>query len=153
MRGKLEQDQYRRYSHSVFRMTYHAVFVTKYRRRVITPEIMEFMKKHTEYLLEKRFEGELIEFNGEEDHIHILFELPPKIAPVTVICSLKTQLSKEVRNHYGDEIRDKLWKDSFWSKSYFLTTTGGVNIETLENYIQEQGTEQHKRKYTNRRKK
>lgn len=77
-------------------------------------------------------------FNGEPDHIHILFELPPSAASSVVICSLKTQLSREVRKRYAGQIREKLWKDSIWSDSYFLATTGGADIETLERYIQRQ---------------
>lgn len=131
---------YSRRAHSVCCLTYHAVFVVKYRRKVISPGIMDFFKVHTKYLIEERFRGNLIEFNGEADHVHILFELPPSAAPSMVICSLKTQLSKEARKRYPEQIRGKLWKDSFWSDSYFLATTGGADIETLEKYIQTQGT-------------
>ena len=131
---------YSRRAHSVCCLTYHAVFVVKYRRKVISPGNMDFFKVHTKYLIEERFRGNLIEFNGEADHVHILFELPPSAAPSMVICSLKTQLSKEARKRYPEQIRGKLWKDSFWSDSYFLATTGGADIETLEKYIQTQGT-------------
>ena len=93
-------EKYNRRAHSVCCLTYHAVFVIKYRRKVIDSEIMEFMKNHTRYLIEDRFNGKMLEFNGEEDHIHILFELPPSAAPSVIVCSLKTQLSKEVRKRY-----------------------------------------------------
>lgn len=147
---------YSRRAHSVCCLTYHAVFVIKYRRKVISPEILDFMEAHTRYLIEERFNGKLIGFNGEEDHIHILFELPPSAAPSVIVCSLKTQLSKEVRKRYMEQIKDKLWKDSFWSDSYFLSTTGGASIETLEEYIREQGIEKPerpKRKYMKRKRK
>lgn len=147
---------YSRRAHSVCCLTYHAVFVIKYRRKVISPEILDFMETHTRYLIEERFNGKLIGFNGEEDHIHILFELPPSAAPSVIVCSLKTQLSKEVRKRYMEQMKDKLWKDSFWSDSYFLSTTGGASIETLEEYIREQGIEKPerpKRKYTKRKRK
>lgn len=65
-------------------------------------------KVHTKYLIEERFRGNLTEFNGEADHVHILFELPPSAAPSMVICSLKTQLSKEARKRYPEQIRGKL---------------------------------------------
>lgn len=131
---------YSRRAHSVCCLTYHAVFVVKYRRKVISPGIMDFFKVHTKYLIEERFRGNLTEFNGEADHVHILFELPPSAAPSMVICSLKTQLSKEARKRYPEQIRGKLWKDSFWSDSYLPAKTGGADIETLEKYIQTQGT-------------
>ena len=143
---------YNKRAHSVCYLTYHTVFVIKYRRKVISPEILDFLKQHTRYLIEERFGGKMIEFNGEEDHIHILFELPPSAAPSIIICNLKTQLSKEVRKRYWDQIKDKLWKDSFWSDSYFLSTTGGADIATLERYIQDQGIERPKRKYVRRQK-
>ena len=154
---KKETDgKYNRRAHSVCCLTYHAVFVIKYRRKVIDDEIMEFMKNHTRYLIEDRFKGKMLEFNGEEDHIHILFELPPSAAPSVIVCSLKTQLSKEVRKRYMEQIQGKLWKDSFWSDSYFLSTTGGANIETLDEYIKQQGVEKPerpKRKYVKRKRK
>lgn len=139
--------EYKRHQHSVYLLTYHAVFVTKYRRKVITTEILKFMRENTRRLLEKNG-GSLLEFNGEEDHIHVLFELPPISTPSKVIGALKTQLSRNVRTEYGDQLRDKLWKDSFWSDSYFLTTTGGASIDVIEEYIQQQGTPRKKRKYT-----
>ena len=149
-------EKYNRRAHSVCCLTYHAVFVIKYRRKVIDSEIMEFMKNHTRYLIEDRFNGKMLEFNGEEDHIHILFELPPSAAPSVIVCSLKTQLSKEVRKRYMEQIQGKLWKDSFWSDSYFLSTTGGASLETLEEYIKQQVVEKPerpKRKYTKRKRK
>ena len=143
-------DDFNRKRHAVYKLTYHAVFVIKYRRRVMTEPIITPMRQYATHLIEQCYQGKLLELNGEPDHIHILFELPATAAPSVVVCSLKTQLSKEVRAKFWDEIKDKLWKDSFWSDSYFITTTGGANIETLERYIQDQGIEKPKRKYTKR---
>ena len=93
----------------------------------------------------------MLELHGEPDHIHILFELPPQAAPSRIICSLKTQISKEVRQRYAESVVPYLWKGKFWSESYFITTTGGVDIETLERYIQEQGVERTKRRYVRKK--
>lgn len=107
------------------------------------------MKEYAGYLVRERYYGEMVEFNGEADHVHILFELPPAVAPSTAVCNLKTQLSKFVSRKYQEQLRDKLWKDSFWSDSYFLTTTEDASIDVLEKYIQQQG--KPKRKYTRRK--
>lgn len=144
----MEERGYTKGAHSVYQLTYHAVFVIKYRRKVIDKDILAYMKDYTEYLVRERYHGKLVEFNGEADHIRILFELPPSAAPSVVVCNLKTQLSKAVRKEFYDRICSRLWKDSFWSDSYFLTTTGGANIEVLEAYIQQQGVCKPKRKYT-----
>ena len=143
-------DDLNRKRHAVYKLTYHAVFVIKYRRRVMTEPIITHMRQYATHLIEQCYQGKLLELNGEPDHIHILFELPATAAPSVVVCSLKTQLSKEVRAKFWDKIKDKLWKDSFWSDSYFITTTRGANIETLERYIQDLGIEKPKRKYTKR---
>ncbi len=141
---------YTKRAHSVCKLCYHAVFVIKYRRKVIDEEILSYMKEYALHLIETCYHGKLLEMNGEPDHVHILFELPPSQSPSIVICNLKTQLSKGVRKYYGKKIQPFLWKNSFWSDSYFLTTTGGANIETLEQYIQQQGVEKPKRKYVKR---
>lgn len=154
VRMKMEafmEDGFTRRQHAVYKLVYHAVFVTKYRRKVIDQEIMAFIRGHAEYLINECYHGKFMDLNGEEDHIHVLFELPASIAPSVAVCSLKTQLSKEVRKRYMDRIQDKLWKDSFWSDSYFLSTTGGANLEVLEKYVQDQGIERPKRKYTKKR--
>ena len=137
----------RKKKHSVYSMTYHAVFVVKYRRKVITPEMNEFMKSKAAELMEG-YGGTLIEMESDLDHVHLLFELPPSQAPSVIVCSLKTQLSKEVRKRFANEISGRLYGDAFWSASYFICTTGGVTIDILRQYVQSQPTEEHKRKYT-----
>ena len=77
--------------------------------------------------------------DGEPGHVYILFELLPSAAPSKVICTLKTQLSIELKQEFADEVRRQLWGGAFWSGSYFLTTTGVASIETVEKYIQNQG--------------
>lgn len=136
--GRRRNTEYRKHQHSVYKLTYHAVFVVKYRRKVITSDMEQFMRDLTSRLMEG-YGGTLIEMNGEADHVHILFELPPTAVLSRTICSLKTQLSKELRSRFGEEIQKQLWGDAFWSESYFLTTTGGASIETVERYIQNQG--------------
>ena len=143
-------DDFNRKRHAVYKLTYHAVFVIKYRRKVMSEPIIEHMRQYAAHLIGQCYQGRLIELNGEPDHIHILFELPATAAPSVVVCSLKTQLSKEIRANFWDEIKDTLWNNIFWSDSYFITTTGGAGIETIEKYIQDQGIEKTKRKYTNR---
>ena len=129
---------YNSHQHSVYKLTYHAVFVVKYRREVITQGMLQDMRMLTARLMEG-YGGKLTEMDGEADHVHVLFELPPSAAPSRIVCSLKTQLSKVIRAKYKDDLKEKLWGDAFWAGSYFLTTTGGASIEVVEKYIQNQG--------------
>lgn len=138
--------EYNRKSHSVYLLTYHIVFVTKYRKPVITDEIGDFLKDHAAYLC-GRFNGDMISAETDRDHIHMLVSLPPDVAPSRLVTVLKTQLSKEVRTEYADEIRKELWGGSFWSDSYFIATTGTTVMEKVREYIDSQRSDDHKRKY------
>ena len=72
--------EYIRSAHSVYLLTYHIVFVTKYRKPVISDEISEFLKNHIGYLC-TRFDAELLTAETDKDHIHMLISMPPKVAP------------------------------------------------------------------------
>ena len=140
-------DGYNRGSHSVYQLTYHIIFVTKYRKKVITDEMGDFMKNHAAYLC-GRMNCKLLSAETDEDHMHLLVSMSPDVAPVKLINSLKSNLSKEVHIYYREHIEKYLWGDSpFWSASYFCATTGSVSMETVKKYIEEQRTEEHKRKY------
>ncbi len=142
-----DMNDYRSGSHSVYLLTYHIIFVTKYRKKVITDEMGDFMKDLAEYLCENQ-NCEMLSAETDSDHMHLLVSMPPDLAPVKLINSLKTQLSKEVRSRYREHIQKYLWGDSpFWSASYFCATTGSVSMETVKQYIEGQRTDEHKRKY------
>lgn len=138
--------EYNKKSHSVYLLTYHIVFVTKYRRPVISDEIGDFMKNHAEYLC-GRFDVKVLSIETDRDHMHLLVSLPPEVAPSKLVTTLKTQLSKEVRSYYREEIEQQLWGDAFWSNSYFIATTGTTVMEKVKEYIESQRSDEHKRKY------
>ena len=139
--------EYRKKAHSVFLLTYHIVFVTKYRRPVITDRMGDYMKEHAAYLC-GRFNGELLSAETDRDHMHLLVSMPPDIMPSRLIGTLKTQLSKEVRSAFKEDVQKYLWGDApFWSDSYFIATTGTASPEKIREYVDSQRTEEHKRKY------
>ena len=140
--------EYKTSHHSVYLLTYHVVFVTKYRKPCITDEIGDFMKEYAAYLLEKQG-GKLISAKTDKDHMHILMELLPSTAPADAVKILKTMLSKECHRRYGDEIEKYIYgKNSpLWSPSYFIATTGTTVMEKVRDYINSQRTDDHKRKY------
>lgn len=82
--------------HCVFTMHVHLVFVTKYRRHVFTREILDDLR-----LIFTRvctdFEAELVEFDGEDDHVHLLVNYPPKVAVSRLMNSLKGASSRVIR--------------------------------------------------------
>ena len=128
----------RKKRHSVYKLTYHIVLVTKYRRKCINDEIFEYMKNHIERIVTD-WNGLIIEMNHDLDHIHMLLELPPQQAPSKAVCSLKTVTSRALRKEFPDYIKKFYWKDSFWSDSYLVLTVGGATLDVVKEYIENQG--------------
>ena len=81
--------------HCVFALHVHLVFVTKYRRNVFKKEHLDAMQQILANVC-KNFEAELLEFNGEHDHVHLLVNYPPKVALSTLVASLKGVVEPDV---------------------------------------------------------
>lgn len=126
--------------HSVYNLKFHLVVVTKYRNKCITPEMLEDLTTISKDFLEKKG-GSLIEMNGESDHIHILFEIPPQVELASMVCSLKTVTSRLIRKKYSEYLKKFYWEPVFWSRSYCILSTGGATIDTIRKYIENQGKE------------
>ena len=118
--------EYIRSAHSVYLLTYHIVFVTKYRKPVINDEISEFLKNHIGYLC-TRFDAELLTAETDRDHIHMLISMPPKVAPADLIRVLKTQTAREI---HQDPQMDAHVKS---------TSTGTLHCGSLPTLWQRQG--------------
>lgn len=124
-------------NHSVFLMYYHLVFVVKYRRKVIDDTVSDRLKEIFEYI-SPNYNIALQEWNPDIDHIHILFKGQPNSELSKFINSYKSASSRLIKKEYP-QIRQKLWKEAFWSKSFCLLTTGGAPIEVIKKYIEKQG--------------
>lgn len=134
----MENQEIRSGRHCVFNMHVHLVFVTKYRKDVFTKAMLEAM----EGMFKKvclDFEAELTEFNGEDDHVHLLINYPPKVAVSNLVNSLKGVSSRHLRKDFP-EIKNKLWDGSLWSPSYFASSCGGAPLEIIKQYIEQQQT-------------
>ena len=134
----MENQQIRSGRHCVFNIHVHLVFVTKYRKDVFTKPMLDAM----EGMFKKvclNFEAELTEFNGEDDHVHLLINYPPKVAVSNLVNSLKGVSSRHLRKDFP-EIKNKLWGGSLWSPSYFASSCGGAPLEIIKQYIEQQQT-------------
>ena len=125
--------------HCVFKMHDHFVFVTKYRRKVFTKEVIDDLRGIFAKVCAD-FEAELVEFDGEDDHVHLLVNYPPKVSISILVNSLKGVSSRLVRKKNYPSIRKKLWGGALWSPSYFAGSCGGAPIEIIRQYIEQQQT-------------
>ena len=124
-------------AHSVYALQYHLVQVVKYRRDVfINDEIIDFLKQKTKEI-SSTFEVNIINQECDKDHIHIIFKAKPTLNIPKYLNAIKTITSREIRRNFP-EVKQKLWKDAFWSPSYFLTTTGQVTLDQLKKYVDSQ---------------
>ena len=123
----------------VFLIHVHLVFVTKYRRGVFTKEILEDLREIFSAVC-TNFEAELIEFDGEDDHVHLLVNYPPKVAVSNLVNSLKGVSSRMIRKKRYLTISKKLWGGALWSPSYFAGSCGGAPISIIRQYIEQQKT-------------
>ena len=120
-------------------MHVHLVFVTKYRRKVFTKEILKHMEK---IFLEvcKDFETELVEVDGGGDHVHLLVNYPPKVSVSKLVNSLKGVSSRMLRKEKYQTIETNLHKGQLWSPSYFAGSCGGAPLDVIKQYIEDQQT-------------
>ncbi|MCQ4206583.1 IS200/IS605 family transposase [Streptomyces longispororuber] len=110
--------------HCMFAMHVHLV-VTKFRHRVFTDA-------HSD------FECELMEFNGEANHVHLLVNFPPKVAVTKLVNSLKGVSSRRLRQEFPGLVRHYRRANKLWSGSYFAGTVGGAPLSVVRQYIEQQ---------------
>jgi putative transposase len=118
-------------------MHVHLVFVTKYRRKVFTKQVLQELREIFQNIC-RDFESILVEFEGEGDHVHLLVEYPPKVAVSKLVNSLKGVSSRLIRKQNHVSIRKALWGGSLWSPSYFAGACGGAPLEIIRQYIEQQ---------------
>ena len=124
-------------NHSVFSLNYHLVMVVKYRRKVINDDISNRLKEIFEYI-GKTYHITIVEWNHDIDHVHVLFKACPNSEISKFMNAYKSASSRLIKIEYP-EIKEKLWKEAFWSKSYCLISTGDVTIDVIKKYIETQG--------------
>jgi putative transposase len=130
---------------SIYKLTYHLVLTTKYRKKVMNDEVLSFVcRKATELL--NTWDCGVLEINGEVDHLHILFEAHPALKLCDLVNNLKTVTSRYTKKQFPEHIKKFYWgTDAFWNGSYCILSTGGVTIEIVKRYIENQGKEEESR--------
>ena len=136
-KNKLNKN-YKSKNHSKFILTYHIIFVCKYRKKLLIKygeDIKQIM-----YDISKRYDFDIKEMEVDKDHIHIMISSAPKISPLQIVRVLKQQSTIQMWRRYASELKKQYWKENtFWTDGYFCSTIGEVSSKTLKHYIQNQG--------------
>lgn len=121
-------NQLKSHYHCVYKLTFHLVLVTKYRRKCFTSIILDRLKEIVTDLCQK----------WEADHVHLLLDMYPNIMPSKFINNLKTVTSRLMRKEFAEHLAEFYWKLVLWTRAYCLLTTGGATIDTIRQYIEKQ---------------
>jgi putative transposase len=122
-----------------YKLLYHLVFVTKYRKGVLGEKMLQRLEEVYKETCEQ-MGGELLAFGGEEDHVHLMVSVPPKTAVSNLIGKWKGKSSYVLRKEYAKELNGKLWGKHLWSPSYCVVSSGGAALEVVKDYIEQQRT-------------
>ena len=136
-KNKLNKN-YKSKNHSKFILTYHIIFVCKYRKKLLIKygeDVKQIM-----YDISKRYDFDIKEMEVDKDHIHMMISSVPKISPLQIVRVLKQQSTIQMWRRYASELNKQYWKENtFWTDGYFCSTIGEVSSKTLKHYIQNQG--------------
>jgi putative transposase len=132
------ETQYNKAYRGVYNLTAHVVFVTKYRKSVFTDSLLSELESIFASILKTR-DCELLEFNGEKDHVHLIVSYKPSISVSNLVANLKATSSKLLWHRHEEYLKQIYWKKKvLWTGSYFIASCGGVTIEQLRKYVEQQ---------------
>jgi putative transposase len=125
----------RRSSHAVYDLKYHFVWVPKYRKRILTPEIADYAKEVFRKIAEE-YDMVIDTVEVVEDHVHIFLEAPPRLSPSRIVQILKSLSARELFGEFP-RLRRQLWGGKLWSRGYFVRAVGDeVTGDVIRRYIE-----------------
>ena len=114
------------------------VFVIKYRKDLITPEMFSFMKNICKGIQERYY----LYFDAlgyESDHVHLVIEGAPRYSPSRIMQICKSILAIQIFKQFP-EIREELWGGEFWTDGGHIDTIGdGRGLDEVKEYVRKQG--------------
>ena len=113
------------------------VFITKYRGAVFADNHLKSLESIFRSVCAD-FETELVEFNGEADHVHLLVNFPPKVSVSKLVNSLKGVSSRRLKLLHPELVKPAYMKNALWSPSYYAGSVGGAPISVIRQYIEQQ---------------
>ena len=129
-------ENYRKSSHSRFDIKYHFVWVTKYRKRVLTGEVATRLRDLIREICRTE-EIDILQGAVSVDHVHVLMSCPPHLAPSKIMQLIKGKSSRKLMSEFR-HLQKMYWGRHFWSRGYFVVSCGNVTNEIIKEYIQNQ---------------
>ncbi len=127
---------YRKTSHTTYDCKYHIVWITKYRKKVMSGVIAERVRELLRQIC-KENDVEIIKGHVSKDHIHLFVSVPPHLAVSKLVQSLKGKSSYKLLGE-NKELSKQFWGRHLWARGYFVATSGNVTDEVIMEYIKNQ---------------
>jgi putative transposase len=131
---------YKKQGHCVYYTSYHLVISTKYRKPVLKAGIGDYLQKNVMQIMRYQPEIEIKEVNTDQDHMHLVVSIPPKMSISSVVSRIKANTSRKMRKKFPFLNKVYWGVEGIWSKGYFVSTLG-VNEAVIRKYVQKQGEE------------
>jgi putative transposase len=134
--------KYKKLSHVVYKCDYHIVWVPKYRFRILKDAVKDMVDKDIRLLCE--WKGcDVEELNVQEDHVHLMVSIPPKVSVSVLMGTLKGKLAIKLFKSYPGLKKKPYWGNHFWARGYFVSTIG-LNEDVIRRYVKYQENEERK---------
>jgi putative transposase len=132
--------EYRHGAHTVFRIHLHLVWVTKYRKPVMTGEVGTRLRELIREICGNQ-EVTIIKGHISKDHVHLFVSIPPQVTISRLLQMLKGKTSYKMMHEFP-HLRKKFWGRHMWARGYFCVSSGNVTDEVIKQYIEEQNHDQ-----------
>lgn len=129
-------EQYRTGAHIRFDLKYHFVWVTKYRKGVLTGEVGIRLRELIREIC-RTYEVEILQGSVGRDHVHVLLSCPPNVSPSKLMQYLKGKSSRKLLMEFR-HLQKQYWGRHLWARGYFVASSGNVTDEAIMAYIREQ---------------
>ena len=134
--------KYRKLSHVFYKCEYHIVFVPKYRYRILTG-LVKTLVEHDVSVISAWKDVIVEELNVQQDHVHMVCSVPPKLSISDYMGILKGKLAIKLFKSYPELKKKPYWGNHFWARGYFVSTVG-LDAEMIKRYVQHQEHEEKK---------
>ena len=132
-------ENYRRSSHTVYDLKYHLVWITKYRKPVLTGEVAIRLRELVREICKSK-DVEIVKGHISRDHVHVFASVPPQISVSDLVKSIKGKTSRKLLMEFKT-LNRKFWGRHVWARGYFAASSGNVTDEVIMKYIEQQGHE------------
>jgi len=121
-------------AHGAYHHQYHVVWIPKYRKKVLTGELRNFVEQHLHDIQKHHPDIEIEQYSIQGDHLHLIMVIPPRYSVLSIVGKIKANTSREIRKRFS-WVKEIYWRNEFWSPGFFSSTVG-INEQVIKRYIE-----------------